>query len=247
MSDMKKIVIIGQGNVAWHLTEALGECDGCEIKAVNSHTLDGLTNDSDLYIIAVSDTAIKEVAEKIPVTKGIVAHTSGSISLECIDPKHSRRGVIYPLQTFTKGRKLNYSEIPFFLEAESPTTLSALREIIKPLGVRCIDADSEQRRMLHLASVFVCNFANRLFGIGEDLLEKSGLPGDSLHALINETVKKLSVLSPREAQTGPARRGDGAVLERHIAMLKDMQMTNESEIYRLLSESISNEFKHSGK
>lgn len=236
LEKTQKIVVIGQGNVATHLAEAFGEY--ADVVKVNSRTLEGLPGDADLYIISVSDKAVTEVAGRLPKVKGVVAHTSGSIPMDALDG-HERRGVFYPLQTFTKGKALTYSEIPIYVEGNSAETEEYMRRIASCISVRVRHADSAKRKVLHLASVFACNFTIRLNGIAAELLEEAGIEFADILPLLGETVDKLKRMEPVEAQTGPAVRGDIPVIEAHLHMLQERKMDKEAEIYRLMSESIA--------
>ncbi|MCH5235208.1 MAG: DUF2520 domain-containing protein [Muribaculaceae bacterium] len=210
------IAIIGNGNVASHLHTALK--DKTEVVLVNSRTLEGLPENPDIVLISVSDNAIEEVAQRLPKTDAIVAHTSGSTPMTIL--KEDKIGVFYPLQTFTKGVELNYSEIPVFIEGSSPTVVEKLKELAQLFSNDVREADSESRRKLHLASVFACNFTNALAGISEEILKDSGIDFSVILPLMRQTLNKLGKLSPKEAQTGPAVRGDTVVMDKHLDMLE---------------------------
>lgn len=235
---MKKVTIIGTGAVATHLCVALLEHTD-ELVNVPSRTLEGLPSDSDIYILAVSDSAIEAVSAAMPALGGIVAHTSGSISLQAIDTKHERRGVLYPLQTFTKGASLEYERIPFFIEGSDPDTTETLKNLALSVSPHVQEADSERRRRLHLASVLACNCAGYLWCLAADELEKTSLPFSTLQPLLEASVEKLRHLSPRQALTGPAARGDMEVVEKHLRMLEG---TRAESIYRDISIAIRHDF-----
>ena len=235
----KKIAIIGQGNVGSHLFNALK--DKAIVKTVNSHTLENLPSDADLILICVSDNAIEEVVSRLPESNAVIAHTSGSIGINVLKEQGGKYGVMYPLQTFTKGVDLNYKEIPVFLEGSNLETLDILKETAALFTEDIRYADSEQRRQLHLASVFTCNFVNALAAIGEDLLKKSGIDFSAVRPLMKQTVNKLDFLTPQEAQTGPARRKDTKVLETHLSMLSSKP--EYQLIYRLLTETIQKHYE----
>lgn len=231
-----KIAIIGDGRVGGHLLRAFTEA-GAETMAVKPRTLEALPDDADLYLISVADGAVIDVASKLPETGAVVAHTSGSVGIEALQ-EHRRRGVLYPLQTFSHERALNYKEIPFFTEASDAGSLEVLSRAVDILGAKRYEADSEKRRMLHLASVFCCNFANKLWDISDRILAKEGLPSEVVRPLMKETLSKLDTLTPREAQTGPAVRGDIGIIRKHEALLEAIGMHREQEIYDLMSRLI---------
>lgn len=240
---MTRIDIIGRGNVATHLRRIPG--DGLNVALVNPHTCEGLRPDADIYLVSVTDNAIREVGAKLRELLGgepFVAHTSGTTGIEVLHECGFRRaGVFYPLQTFSKNVELDYTKIPFFTEADSENDEALLRRLVEGIGAKCYHADSETRRRLHLASVLACNFVNHLWYLGAGELEKSGLPFDVLRPLIEETTRKLANATPYDAQTGPARRGDTATTAKHLDMLADNPRL--FEIYKLLTDSISETYE----
>lgn len=232
-----KIAIVGSGNVGHHLTRALAESGQAEVVNIASRRPEEIPFDADLYLIAVTDGAIAEVAGKMPPVDGVVAHTSGSVGMEAIPESFAKRGVFYPLQTFTKDADLDYGGIPVFVEADCAEALVVLKKAAGIFSGSVVEADSALRRKLHLAAVFACNFTNRLYGIADELMRESGLEFRLLFPLIMESVGKLRVLSPSEAQTGPASRGDRSVCEEHLRMLEDRPELRR--IYSMLTDSIS--------
>lgn len=232
---MKRITVIGEGNVGIHLCIALaGTAD--EVINVSSRTLDELPLDSDIYLIAVSDHAIEEVASRLPLLDGIVAHTSGSISIDVLK-RFNRYGVFYPLQTFTKGVELDYTRIPVFIEGSDTAVSGELMGTAALFTSHLHYADSNLRQRLHIASVFACNYTNHLWYIADTILNNEGLTLDVLRPLIEATVEKLQYITPLKAQTGPAVRRDIKVLEQHQQALSD---TPYEKIYKILAESILN-------
>lgn len=213
------IAIIGSGNVAVHLYKALS--DNVPTLLINPHTLEGLPKDADIILIAVADKAIEEVAGKIKNKNSVIAHTSGSIPMDVLKNVGKNIGVFYPLQTFSKGREINYKEIPLFLEGNSSETIFKLKKLGSLFSDNIYEADSAKRKKLHLASVFACNFTNALASVSEKLLENTGYDFKVLQPLMKETIQKLETLSPGEAQTGPAVRKDEKVIEDHKKMLED--------------------------
>lgn len=213
------ISIIGNGNVATHLYNALK--DKTEISIINSRSFETLPQNTDVILICVSDNAISEIVSKLPPSDAIIVHTSGSIPMDILKKYGLEYGVFYPLQTFTKGIDLEYSDIPVFIEGSSERVVEKLKEIASLFSNDIHNADSETRRKLHLASVFACNFTNALARISQSLIEKSGIDFSVLRPLMKQTIKKLDVISPEEAQTGPAVRGDSIVIDKHLEMLSD--------------------------
>ena len=252
-SDVIKVVIIGTGNVAKHLCNAFQRANGVDVVLVAgrnskslqsfSHITDiqqGFTNlvDADVYLIALSDDAIATVSESIASSEKLVVHTSGSTSLNKL-PSNGRRGVFYPLQTFSKERIVDFNEIPVCLEAENDKDYIMLEELAGAITEKVFRVNSEQRLQLHMSAVFVNNFVNHLFQIGYELCEEKALPFDLLKPLINETVRKIEVMNPYEAQTGPARRGDMNTMQ---TQLENLNNKTHQEIYKLLSESIQSTY-----
>ncbi|MCH5228009.1 MAG: DUF2520 domain-containing protein [Muribaculaceae bacterium] len=230
-----KVAIVGNGNVASHLFQALR--DKIETVLVNSRTLEGFPPDADIVLISVSDNAIEEVFSRLPHTAAVMAHTAGSVPMDVLNKNVAGYGVFYPLQTFTKGVELNYREIPVFIEGNSQETVERLKALASLFSDNVKEADSEARKKLHLASVFACNFSNALAGISQEILKESALDFKDLLPLMKQTINKLASLSATEAQTGPAVRGDTKVMNAHLKMLEDKPLFQE--IYTLLSDYIS--------
>ena len=230
-----KINIIGRGNVASHLCNALR--DKADVIPVNSRTLEGFDESADVSLIAVSDNAIREVAGRLPALKGILAHTSGSVPIDILKDSHTNIGVFYPLQTFSKDVPLDYSKIPFFIEGIDKNSETILVSLARNISENVTIADSEKRKALHVASVFACNFANHLWHISDTLLKENGLTFSTILPLLEETLRKVSNVSPHDAQTGPARRHDTKVVDSHLQLLANHP--DYQTIYNLLSSSIS--------
>lgn len=252
---MKRIVLIGSGNLAEALARALPKSplEAVQIYARNCERgpevarLAGcpwtdapqqLDRTADLYLIAVSDRAVGEVASQLPIPEGaIVAHTAGSVPLEALPERFERRAVFYPMQTFTRGREVDFAQIPIFLEASSPAWGAELEAAARALSRHVIWADSAQRAKVHLAAVFACNFANHMYTIGEEVVRSAGLDFGVLKALIAETAAKAcDARSPRDVQTGPAVRNDLPTLERHLRLLDEKPALQE--IYQQISKNI---------
>lgn len=251
--ELKRVVIVGSGNVAEALARALpaSGAELCQVFARNRErgprvaALGGTTwtadpdrlAEADLYLIAVSDRAVGEVAASLRLPDGAVAaHTAGSVPLDALEP-FPRRAVIYPLQTFTAGRAVDFARVPLFLEASDKGTYQAVERFARRLSSQLYPADSKRRGILHLAGVLACNFVNALYAAGERTLAREGLPFEALRPLIAETAAKaFAAPSPAAVQTGPAVRGDLPTLERHRALLAEEPLL--LEIYNLMSRYI---------
>ena len=252
---MKQIAIIGSGNLAEALARAVAAADGLRLvqlfarNAARGGEVAALartewTDDprrlarADLYLIAVSDRAVGEVAARLPIPDGAaVAHTAGSVPLAALPERFARRGVFYPMQTFTRGRKVDFGEIPIFIEASSPALCDELEAFARRLSRTVIRSDSAQRAKMHLAAVFACNFANRMYALGERIARAAGLDFGVLKPLVTETAAKArDARSPLDVQTGPAARHDAATLERHLALLADDP--EMQELYSKISQNI---------
>lgn len=237
-----KINIVGTGNVGWHLAKAL---DGRhEVSVANSRTLSGLDCGSDIILIAVPDHAIAEVAAKIAakldecggIADTVVAHTSGTTSIESLQGLPCRYGGMWPLQTFTKGIPLAYNEIPMFIEGSDQAAADKIRNMAESISLSVIESDSDTRKKLHLCSVISCNFVNHLMALADKYLENTGIGLDMLMPLINATVRKIDNAHPVEVQTGPAIRRDYNTMAEHMRMLAAEPRLQK--IYSMLSESI---------
>lgn len=251
---MISIVIIGSGNVAQHLITAFLQSDEIELIQVFSRQKESvlhlISSDkivsnfdeikvADIYIIAVSDNAIADVSTKLPFENRLVVHTSGSMPMEILDSKN-RRGVFYPLQTFTKNKSINFKEIPICLESELADDFITIEKLAKSISNSVQSISSEQRKALHVAAVFVCNFVNHLYKIGNEICDENQLSFEILKPLIVETAQKIIQLSPENAQTGPAKRNDSETINTHLNFLSD---ENQKEIYKLLTKSIIDDGK----
>lgn len=246
-----KVVIIGSGNVACHLAKVIDKfhhvvqvysrnIENASNLAVQLHdcncidSLNEIEMNADLYLISVSDDAIKDVIDAMPKVKGVVAHTSGSIGIEVLSRKMRHVGVFYPLQTFSKEVEVKLSEVPIFLEASDQQSLSALETLAHALSDKIFYANSDQRQTLHIAAVFACNFFNHLLYLSTEILKEKGYSLDVLYPLINVTVSKAFSAGAFNSQTGPAVRGDINTIHKHI----DLVDPSIKEIYQILSQSI---------
>ena len=237
-----RTAIIGTGNVATHLAKAL-EKEGAV--GVNSRNLEGMPEECDLAIISVKDDAIAEVAQKLMGRAKIIAHTSGSVPADALKGCSERYGVFYPMQPFTKGVTMDYSEIPFFIEGSDTATEEALTSLALMISPNVRKAGSSARKRLHLSAVFACNFTNCLMGIADELLKESGMDYTVMLPLLKQTVGKLYGTSPAMAQTGPAARGDLKTIEAHLAMLSDKP--HLQDIYLALTKRILDSNLKAGK
>ena len=246
------INIIGAGNMAYQLTRAFynhpevrlqqlynrselsPEFNAFEIE--KTHNL-SLLRPADVCIITVKDEAITEVSEKIPLENQLVVHTSGNTSIEAIDSKN-RRGVFYPLQTMNKQTIVDFTKVPFCLEAENTNDFYLLQRLASLLSTKTYALNSYQRRVLHLAAVFMNNFSNHLVYISQQICKENEVPFEILQPLLAETLAKLQNTSAYDAQTGPARRNDSLTISNHLAMLND----NYKEIYDIITKSIINTY-----
>ena len=229
---MISILIIGDGNVASHLFKAFKKADTITATKINSRNLTDIPN-ANVTIIAVSDDAIAEISSKIQ--NSLVVHTSGSVAMNSLNNK-SRKGVFYMLQTFSKNKIVNFSEVPFCLEAENEKDYILLELLAKLIGEKVYAINSEQRKALHIAAVFVNNFTNHMYKIGSDICTKNNVPFAILEPLIKETATKIETLSPAVSQTGPAIRKDQKTINEHLALLNKQQQ----EIYTIVTKSIQN-------
>ena len=246
---MIRVSIIGSGNVAQHLIVAFSKTTDIELVQVFARkdaAVAHLTspdkiytnfNDiiaADLFIIAITDDAITEVSAAIPFSNELVVHTSGSVSIAAIDNKN-RQGVFYPLQTFSKSKEVDFKTIPICIETKNEKDFQILEKVAKSISNTVYKINSEQRKALHIAAVFVCNFVNHLYQIGNDICIENDMPFDILKPLIQETANKILTLPPNQAQTGPAKRKDSQTINAHLSFLSD---DNQKEIYKMLTKSI---------
>jgi len=247
-----QIVIIGSGNVAYHLAKAFKLKDiplmqifgrnGEELKKISeelgiSYSTEHL-QDADLYIICVSDNSVENVSQMITKKNCLVAHTSGSLPKEILTGEY-RKSSFYPLQTFSKSKELDYEKIPFFIEAENDQDQQLLTDLASKISDNVMESSYEKRKYIHLTAVFACNFVNHLFARAKEISDSQEIPFDYFLPLINETVQKIYEIDPKAAQTGPAVRNDVRVLELHEQLLKDESL----EIYKIMNHSIQKKYE----
>ncbi|MBT8259678.1 MAG: DUF2520 domain-containing protein [Flavobacteriaceae bacterium] len=246
---MIKVVLIGAGNVACHLYKAFKKADAVEVVQWynrSTHAIiqyqneteicDKINNlkDADVYIIAISDDAITNVSRKLPFNDKLVVHTSGSLNIHGLDKKN-RRGVFYPLQTFSKDVELDFSNVPFCIEVLEKKDLPILKQLAEQIYSPFYKINSEQRQILHLAAVYVNNFTNQLYRIAHEISDIKNINFDILKPLISETANKVQNVSPYLAQTGPALRNDKKTINKHLKLLDN---ETHKEIYKLLTKAI---------
>lgn len=254
-----RIVIIGAGNVATHLalalansqhrivgvysrTEASASALGQKLAQRSIYTtttsqLDSIP-EADIYLISVKDAALAAVAEAWPTNRksGVVLHTAGSLPMTAIASTSNHYGVLYPMQTFSKDKAMDFNSVTCFLEGSDAVAENAARMLGETLGSKCVALSSEDRQFLHLAAVFACNFSNHMYTLAYELLEHRGINPNCMQPLIAETVAKLTQMHPREGQTGPAQRADSNVMNKHLLALADTP--DIQELYHLISLSI---------
>ncbi|WP_294322850.1 DUF2520 domain-containing protein [uncultured Chryseobacterium sp.] len=242
-----QIVIIGSGNVAYHLARALVENKllPVQIFGRNERELRYISEelnipystknlvDSDVYLICVSDHAVEDVSKIITKKNCLVAHTSGSLPMEVLKGEY-RKASFYPLQTFSRSKVLDYSKIPFFIEAEDEKDISILYELAARVSKNVMESTYEKRKYIHLTAVFACNFVNHLFSRAKEISDSQEIPFDYFLPLIDETVQKIHEIEPKSAQTGPAVRNDRRILKLHEQLLTDESL----EIYKTMNHSI---------
>ena len=248
-----RITIIGSGNVATHLSAAFKNA-GHRIAQVYSRDmqnaallayhvgaeaiddLNDISADTDIFIIAIKDDAIAAIVQQLVKYDKLIAHTSGASGLQHITAFTDNAGVFYPLQTFSKTKELNFRDVPLCIEGASEAIAKQLEELARTVSNNVYRVSSDQRKVLHLAAVFACNFTNYMYAVSQQLLANSDMPFALLRPLILETADKVREHSPADVQTGPAVRNDEQTMHAHLQMLNhDPKL---QEIYRLLSQGI---------
>ncbi len=251
---MQRLVFIGAGNVATHLAKAFykkgysivqvfsktkssAKTLADEVKSSYTTNYNDLINDGDIYIYCVTDEVLPELISQKTLSNGVHIHTAGSVKMDVFDKNRQNFGVLYPLQTFSKNKEIDFSKVPLFIEANNDFSAQKIRELASVLSKKVFSISSENRQKIHLSAVFACNFTNHLFSIAQNLLGE--IPFEVLLPLIEETVEKVKTISPKQAQTGPAKRRDNNVIEKHLKALSDKE--NWQEIYKKLTEDIQRE------
>ncbi len=243
-----KIVIIGSGNIGYHLAKALHQkkIEVTQIFGRNENDLKKISEelsipfsttvlaDADLYFICVNDDSVAEASQLIKKENALVAHTSGSLPKEILSGNY-RKASFYPLQTFSKLKELDYSKIPFFVEAENNTDFEVLKNLASQISENVMKSDYEKRKYIHLTAVFACNFVNHLFARAKEISDSQEIPFGFFLPLIDETVSKIHHIEPKLAQTGPSVRNDLRILELHENLISEPE---QLKIYKTLNESI---------
>lgn len=250
---------IGAGNLATHLSKAF-QNKGFGISQVYSRTTlsakelannlstnyvistEEIDKNADIYFVALKDSAVDEVLSKINFNNKLIVHCSGSLPLSSIEKYSENFGVLYPLQTFSKKREVDFSEIPIFIEANSAKNEKLLCDIASQISGSVVVINSDKRKTLHISAVFACNFVNHFYTIAYDILKSKNIQFDVLKPLILETAKKVQEMEPEKAQTGPAIRFDKNIIDAHLHELNDFD--NYRELYKSISKSI---FEHYNK
>ncbi len=253
------ILLHGSGNVATHLalaihktghqivqvysrTKASAAALGNRLGVPYTHLVDEIMQDADLYIYAVSDDALESLVSLNIAPQAMHVHTAGSVAMDIFKGYKKHYGVLYPLQSLSKDKTVDFQQVPLLLEASDEVVKQALDVLAKEISGQVHHYNTEQRLKIHLAAVFANNFVNHLFHIASDIMESSDIDFNLLKPLIKETVEKISHLSPAEAQTGPAKRNDQKIMKQHMEMLKDQPKLQN--LYRELSQMILEQYLH---
>lgn len=257
MNSPLQVVIIGAGNVALSMAEAIVSLPDIHLSGVYNRDRTKwvrflsereivcpiwddcreVAPTSDLYIIAISDNAISLVVEQLPeISQGVVVHTSGAMNMDLLG-RYTHRGILYPPNTFSREREVAWSDLHFFIEYSSKLSRERLQRFCSSMGSLFYVASSEQRAYLHLAAVFANNFTNVLYGIAQDILKENQLPTHALDTIILETALKIRTMSSNEAQTGPAQRNDTKTIDKHLQLLRGSN-PERVEIYRVFTQII---------
>lgn len=249
-----KIVLIGAGNLATHLGKAL-HAAGHDMVQVFSRTMQSaetlaslldaepltdmaqVRDDADVYIFSVKDSALEQLISQLcGGEKKVFLHTAGSMPMSVFRGKALHYGVLYPMQTFSKQREVDFSIIPCFIEANDEFALKQIEGLAGQISHRVYQLSSEDRKYLHLSAVFACNFANHCYAASQELLQQHGIPFDVMLPLIDETAAKVHGMNPKDAQTGPAVRYDENVIGKQIQLLENQPYFQK--IYDCMSKSI---------
>jgi len=252
-----KIIIIGAGNVSWHLSLSLKNA-GFDIIQIYSRTeksaksvaervgadftsdIIKIKKEADLYILAISDNVLMRIARnkflKEIINNRLLVHTAGGVEMSAIKELSDNIGVLYPLQTLSKRKKVEFLEIPICLESNTIENLEILKQITSKISNNIRLLNSYDRKYIHLAAVFAANFTNHLYSMAEKILIQHKLDFEILMPLIIETAKQIKHYSPQEVQTGPAVRNDTDVMENHLMLLKNS--AEMQEMYKFISKSI---------
>ncbi len=252
-------MLIGAGNVAHHIGKRFVECGflisyiiSRNIKNANKLTeivggealdkIPSIINSVDLIVISVNDSEYQDIIQKInPDSSILVLHTSGSIGINVFEGKNFDYGVLYPFQTFSKNREIDFAKVPMFLEAKNEETFRKIEIIASKISEKVLKVNSLERSYIHLAGVFACNFVNHLLVEANDILVKQNIDFSVLNPLLLETINKAMEISPMKAQTGPAVRNDENVIEKHLNLLEN---ETQKELYLMMSNLIKDRYKN---
>ena len=244
---IKTVVLGGGGNVGSHLVKAFLETPNIELLQVYNRDLNKIkkfkykfpiTNkldqivDADVYLIAISDDAINEFSKSLNQTNKLIVHTSGSVSIEAIE--NERSGVFYPLQSFSTNKEVDFKNIPICIETKKENDLVLLEKLATSISNHVYIIDSDRRKKMHLAAVFVNNFVNHLYEIGHQICDDNQIPFEILVPLIKETSEKIIKHKPKDVQTGPAMRNDQKTIQNQMDQLNP----DQAKLYTMLTQSI---------
>jgi len=250
---MIRLILIGTGNVATHLYDAFLNTKDATVVQVYGRSQSSLLPFSkktpvtttietlmpaDIYIITISDDAISDFSKKLVLQNKLVVHTSGGVAMDVLFERN-KKGVFYPLQTFTKGKTIDFTQIPICIEAENENDYKLLEKLGNSISEKVVRIPSEKRRVLHLAAVFVNNFVNFMYIAGNDIAIENDLDFDLLKPLIAETATKIKTLLPEQAQTGPAKRNDKETIQKHLDLLRNSEY---KELYTQITKAIINRY-----
>lgn len=255
---MIKVAFLGFGNVNSHLCKALHQSTGVSVVQIYNRSNIELNSEfsdidfttkleeigtADVYIIGIPDDAITTFSEQLPLHDQLVVHTSGGANINVLS-NNNRKGIFYPLQTFSKNREVDFKDIPICIESENASDLELLTVLGSKISKKVVEVSSEERAKLHVAAVFVNNFVNYLYSASEEILKNENLDFDLLKPLIAETASKIETLSPLDVQTGPAKRNDKTTIEKHLHLLEDSPYKN---LYQQLTRAIQEKYKDGKK
>ena len=262
-----KIAIIGAGSVGTNLHHAF-ELKGIKTELIHARPLTDPTAErsysnavrlpqADIYIYAIADQALREVVSVIHAPKALHLHTSGTMPIDVFGEDKPHAGVLYFFQSFSRTKMIDdWSSIPCFVEGKNIDDVAAIYSLAQNLTGHIYEANRHDRERLHIAGVFANNYSNLMFRIAADLLRDTRIPFEALLPLIDNTAAKVHSMTPCDAQTGPAQRGDLAVIKHHLEVLRTMdngQATSNlrgfsaeemCEVYQLLAALIGKKHNH---
>jgi predicted short-subunit dehydrogenase-like oxidoreductase (DUF2520 family) len=247
------ITIIGSGNVATHLAAAFKNAGhnivqiysrdlqnasllAYHVKAEAIDNLEQINPETDLFVISVKDDVIESIATQLADHNKLIVHTSGATSIQVLLTHSQNAGVFYPLQTFSKTKEVDFKTVPLCIEGATELITKQLTELAHTITENVYRINSAERKTLHLAAVFACNFPNYLYDVARQLLAEDGLPFDLLRPLILETAQKVQDQLPTDVQTGPAIRDDEKTMAAHLEKLHEKPQLQQ--LYQLLSQGI---------